>query len=394
MGTYAITGAASGICAAVVDRLGREGHRTIGIDVQPTDIVADLGSSEGRQFAAKRVAELCGGSLDGVVSGAGLGPYCDPEPVLRVNFFGALAVLDDLKPLLTKGTEPAAVAISSIGAIYADVIPELARILRAGKNVVSTAMIHLIYPPHANPKMRDPLEKACQIGGSTLYVNGIDPGFSGDALPLTALQLTDQVEEIRVQELVDYSTYEDPDFTGVTFGFGRPESFEPIMGMPGVLRAGWGSMVRMIADAIGVELDDMRETYERRFAPEAFDTPMMHVAKDTCCAVRFQLEGIAFGRPVVVTEHVNRLGERSAPEWPQPPAGRAGVHRCIVTGNPGVQLECYVTGEDGDHNTGGVQGTAMRVINAIPAVCSHAPGLVSTLDLPFTGTRNVRPRLG
>ena len=126
MGTYAITGAASGICAAVVDRLGREGHRTIGIDVQPTDIVADLGSSEGRQFAAKRVAELCGGSLDGVVSGAGLGPYCDPEPVLRVNFFGALAVLDDLKPLLTKGTEPAAVAISSIGAIYADVIPELA----------------------------------------------------------------------------------------------------------------------------------------------------------------------------------------------------------------------------------------------------------------------------
>ena len=125
MGTYAITGAASGICAAVSDRLKRDGHRIIGIDIQPTDVIADLGTPDGRRFAAERVAELAGGSLDGVVSGAGLGPYCDPEPVIRVNFFGALAVLDDLMPLLARGTEPAAVAISSIGAIYADVIPEL-----------------------------------------------------------------------------------------------------------------------------------------------------------------------------------------------------------------------------------------------------------------------------
>jgi 3alpha-hydroxysteroid 3-dehydrogenase len=126
MGTYAITGAASGICAAVADRLKREGHRVIGVDVQPTDVVADLGTAEGRSDATARVAELSGGSLDGLVSGAGLGPYCEPAPVLRVNYFGALAILDDLMPLLSKGSEPAAVAISSMGAIYADVIPDLA----------------------------------------------------------------------------------------------------------------------------------------------------------------------------------------------------------------------------------------------------------------------------
>lgn len=124
MGTYAITGAASGICAAVADRLEREGHQIIGIDIQPTDVVVDLGSRAGRREAAERVAEISRGRLDGVVSGAGLGPYCEPESILRVNFFGALAVLDDLKPLLASGTEPAAVAISSLGAIYADVIPD------------------------------------------------------------------------------------------------------------------------------------------------------------------------------------------------------------------------------------------------------------------------------
>jgi hypothetical protein len=114
------------------------------------------------------------------------------------------------------------------------------------------------------------------------------------------------------------------------------------------------------------------------------------VPAGTCAAVRFQLEGMADGRPVVVTEHVNRLGDRSAPDWPLPPDGRAGVHRCIVTGNPSVQLECFLAGEDGDHNTGGVQATALRVINAIPALCEHAPGLIRTLDLPCTPSTNIR----
>jgi len=124
MGTYAITGAASGICAATADRLKREGHRIIGVDIQPTDVVADLGTAAGRREAIEGIQELSGGVLDGVVSGAGLGPYCDPEPILRVNFFGALAILDDLMPSLAKGTEPAAVAISSIGATIVDVVPD------------------------------------------------------------------------------------------------------------------------------------------------------------------------------------------------------------------------------------------------------------------------------
>ncbi len=271
-----------------------------------------------------------------------------------------------------------------------EVVPELERILRAGKNVVSTAMIFLIYPPHADAAMREPLREACREGGSTFYVNGIDPGFSGDALPLTALQLADRIDEVRVQELCDYSTYEDPEFTGVSFGFGRTAEYTPPLAIPGVLRGAWGGMVQLLADALEVKLGEVRESFERSYASAAFDTPMMHVAKGSCEAVRFQLEGMVDGRPVIVTEHVNRMRVDAAPEWPRPPEGRPGVHRCIVTGNPGVQLECFVTGEDGDHNTGGVQGSAMRIINAIPAVCAHAPGLVSTLDLPLTPSRNVR----
>ena len=285
--------------------------------------------------------------------------------------------------------QPDAVVYTANGELRPqDAVEDMARALRAGINVVGNALIYLIYPPHADASIREPLEQACQDGQTTLFVNGIDPGFSGDVLPLAALQLSDQVEEIRVQELCDYSTYEDPDFTGATFGFGRGEDAQPLISLPGMLASGWGGMVRMVAAALGVELEEIREVYERDYAREDFECPMMKVAKGTCGAVRFEVQGIVKGKPLIVTEHVNRLGNDQAPQWPAPPDGRRGVHRCIVTGNPGVQLECFVKGEDGDHNTGGVQATAMRVINAIPEVCRHAPGIIHTLDLPYTPTRN------
>ncbi len=298
---------------------------------------------------------------------------------------------DDVDALLSLGADVVVYTVKAETRPH-EVIPELERILASGANVASSSMIFLIYPPFAKPSMRDPLEKACREGGSTFYVSGIDPGFSGDVLPLSALQLADEIEEIRVQELCDYSTYEDPEFTGVSFGFGRPADYTPPLSMPGMLRMGWGGMVQMIADRLGIELDEIRESFDRRYAEEAFDTPMMRVPEGTCAAVRFQLEGMVEGRPVVVTEHVNRLARDIAPDWPQPPDGRPGVHRCIVTGNPSVQLECFVTGEDGDHNTGGVQATAMRLLNAIPAICDHAPGLISTLDLPLTPSTRLRAR--
>lgn len=226
----------------------------------------------------------------------------------------------------------------------------------------------------------------CRRRRDPLY-RGIDPGFSGDVLPLSALQLAGEIEEIRVQELCDYSTYEDPEFTGVSFGFGRGPDYSPPLSMPGVQRMSWGGMV---ADRIGIELDEIRESYDRWYTDEPIETPMMAVPAGGCAAVRFQLEGMSGGRAVVVAEHVNRLSDDAAPDWPRPPEGRPGVHRAVVRGNPSVQLVCFVEGEDGDHNTGGVQATALCVLNAIPEICDHAPGLINTLDLPLTPSRHLR----
>jgi 4-hydroxy-tetrahydrodipicolinate reductase len=50
-----------------------------------------------------------------------------------------------------------------------------------------------------------------------------------------------------------------------------------------------------------------------------------------------------------------------------------------------------MVGDDGDHNTGGLVATAMRIVNAIPHVCAASPGMVSTLDLPLFGAKNLMP---
>ena len=118
MRTIAVTGSASGIGAATAVLLEKHGQRVIRVDWKGGDVVADLGTPAGRAAAVEGIRRAAGASLDGLVSGAGLGPYDDPAAVVRVNYFGAVAVLDGLRDLLARGREPAAVAISSIGAVF------------------------------------------------------------------------------------------------------------------------------------------------------------------------------------------------------------------------------------------------------------------------------------
>lgn len=133
MGNYVVTGSASGLGAATAARLETAGHRVIGIDQHETEIVADLGTAEGRAHAIGSAIEKCGNTLDGVVSCAGLAPFHDVKAITRVNFFGALAILDGLRPALENGERPAAVGIATIGVVFDMImIPEYLEACHAG----------------------------------------------------------------------------------------------------------------------------------------------------------------------------------------------------------------------------------------------------------------------
>ncbi len=91
--------------------------------------------------------------------------------------------------------------------------------------------------------------------------------------------------------------------------------------------------------------------------------------------------------PGIILEHVTRLDDDLAPDWPHA-IGHDG-YRVIVTGNPSYTLDVQMMGDDGDPNTGGLVGTAARLVNAIPAVCAADAGLLSVLDLPLIPGRGL-----
>lgn len=115
MATIAVTGSASGIGAATQQALVESGYDVIGIDRHDADVECDLGSPEGRASAVDRVIAQCDGRLDGLVTSAGIPGLTNQTaaPVVSVNYFGTVALLDGLRTTLSTATRPAVVCLSS-----------------------------------------------------------------------------------------------------------------------------------------------------------------------------------------------------------------------------------------------------------------------------------------
>jgi NAD(P)-dependent dehydrogenase (short-subunit alcohol dehydrogenase family) len=112
--TYIVTGSASGIGAATARWLRARGARVIGADLHDAEVVADLATPDGRAALVEGVRSLAGARVDGVIANAGGGPA---ETSLALNFFGAVATLQGLRPLLAASPAPRALAVSSVAAL-------------------------------------------------------------------------------------------------------------------------------------------------------------------------------------------------------------------------------------------------------------------------------------
>jgi NAD(P)-dependent dehydrogenase (short-subunit alcohol dehydrogenase family) len=112
MATIAVTGAAGGIGSALRAALEHDGHRVIGVDVRDAEVVGDLATPDGRTAMLQAVADESDGALDGVVAAAGI-THDDGALVTSVNYFGAVATLEGLRPLLAARPGSRAVAVSS-----------------------------------------------------------------------------------------------------------------------------------------------------------------------------------------------------------------------------------------------------------------------------------------
>jgi hypothetical protein len=257
--------------------------------------------------------------------------------------------------------------------------------------VVSTSMTPLVYPKACPTAIAGTLQEVCRRTGRTCFTTGIDPGFANDLLPLTLMGVCGRVDRLRVQEILDYSSYAG-DYKPM--GLGQPMEYRAILEEPEVLQFGWGMTVPMMADAMGVRLEKIDSTWEKWATPEEIRYEHGVIPAGCCAAIRFEIRGWVAGEPRIVLEHCNRVTKSAAPHWPKGKMYEHDVYRVIVEGEPCIEQETALRdAATRDANRAGCLATGMRAVHAIPAVCAAGPGLVSMLDLPLIpGFGNIRER--
>ena len=318
--------------------------------------------------------------------GRDAGELANGEPI-------GLAVTDDADALLDLHPDCIVYAASGPERDAASV-PDYVRFLEAGINVVSTSSTRLIYPPGFDPTWREQLAAAAKAGGASLYVSGIEPGFVLDQLPLVLATQSSSIRSIHGYEIGLYDDYPVAFVMMDGMGFGRPLDFEPLIATPGAVTHEWAGGIRLMADALGVELQELRESVDRLPTHRTLEVACGTLEAGTCGAVRTRAIGVVDGREAIIIEHVTRMAHDVAPDWP---TGEYGVtYRVEIEGEPNIRCEMGCSLADAAKagirgmvaGAGAMVATAMRVVNAIPYVVAADPGLLSSLDLPLTLPRH------
>jgi hypothetical protein len=297
---------------------------------------------------------------------------------------GVAAIADETTALAMLEGRGAVAYMASGDLRPEEALHDVRRALSAGAVVVTPALYALYDPLNAPAEMRDPLLAAAHEGGSALFASGVDPGWGNDILPVLISAMAGEIDQIRCQEIFDYSTYDQPDAVRYAVGMGEPMEYEPLMVAPGVPTMVWGGQVRMIARALGAEIEEIREELERRPLDRDVTNSMGLFAAGTQGALRFEVQGIVAGRPAIVVEHVTRIAADVAPDWPVPADGGDGAHTVIIEGRPRIEVSLEATDEGENRAAGGNATAANRLVNAIEWLRAAEPGLYDGLAVPLS----------
>ncbi len=305
-----------------------------------------IGAGIGRVAAERDGIELVG-AVDSAPDKAGrplfevLGiapPAGAPEPVVEADAGAALAA-----------TKPH-VVLHATGSYLPDVLPQLIACVRHGGNVISTCE-ELSYPWRRHPELAKQLDAEAKAGGATMLGTGVNPGFLMDTLAVVLSGVCQRVERVRLARIVDVSQRREQlqrkVGAGLTVGEFRERSASGRFGHVGLKESCW-----LLAEGLGWRLDSLEETTEPVEGEGGRALGMRQTARATLG-----------GRTVIeALVQMSTGAERPRDE-------------IAIEGAPPVRM-VIEGGVQGDQATGAI------MVNAVPRVVSHAPGLITMLDLP------------
>jgi hypothetical protein len=288
---------------------------------------------------------------------------------------------DDLQAALATRPDVVSYFATTHGRLKAT-INDFCEILAGGTHVVTTSVGALIHPDSARPDVLERLNAACREGGSSLFSTGVDPGFFSDYLPVVLSGCSRKIDAVRIYEMAVYESGGQSDLVAFEqVGFGLPtDTITPLVHSDG-LKASWGGVLVMIAEQLGVKVDEIVSSHEMLPSPETFAYQGRTIESGTIAGMRFEVAAIVGGENRISLSHVTRARRDLAPDWPRPHGEDA--YRVVIEGDPRLECEVEFTNAAGDNLAGGFGITAMRAINAIPSVIAAPPGVLSVFDLPL-----------
>lgn len=207
------------------------------------------------------------------------------------------------------------------------------------------------------------------------------PGFISLNLPTALLSGAGRVSSYRMDEYaVDLDrAYPIWDVLHESMGFGKPDGHVPARIASGKVNHDWETVVRYIADLLGIELDGVELDWETLLAPVDLPTALGVVPAGTICGHRWRLAGVVGDRKVVAVQYFATVSSTPWPEqWPKPSREGQGGMVFRVEGNPSMSLELYLEQPSDQRINPGITATAMAAVNAIPSVVAAPPGVIES----------------
>ncbi len=306
-------------------------------------------------------------------TGRDVGELCGVDPI-------GIAATHDVDALI---------ALPADCVLYSPVMArpdEVARLLESGKNVVTP--LDWFYP--APSEGTEALEAACQKGASSLHGTGIHPGGITERFPLMISAMSRDIRHVRAEEFSDLRTYTTEFVVREMMLFGKEPDEARRSPMVGLLGHGFKQSIRMLAQALGMDLDaETRDEHEIAVATRPIDTPVGVIEPGTVAAQRFAWIGTVDGEPTITVRTNWFMGERHLdPAWSFGPEGER--FEIEIDGTPTIRTTFHGLHppnlEEIDPNNG-IIATAIHCVSAIPYVCRAEPGIRTYLDLPLVAGR-------
>lgn len=254
------------------------------------------------------------------------------------------------------------VVLHATGSQLERVFDQLAGIVRAGANVVSTCE-QLAFPWRSHPRLAAELDGLARERRVTVLATGINPGFLMDAWPLFMTGVCRQVREVKISRIQDASSRRLPFQRKIGAGL-TPGEFRRKVEAGGFGHVGLPESIGMIAAGLGWEIERIEETIEPVIARQAVGSEAVRVQPGRAAGLRQTALGYRQGRAVISMEFQAYLGA------PEP------CDSVTIVGEPAFSVRI----------PGGIQGdvgTAAIVLNAAPRVVEAPPGLLTMKDLPI-----------